>query len=126
MKTILVPLDGSRLAEAVLPAVSRIAQTCGSTVTLLHIIERGAPKEIHGERHGIVLRDANDHEPVFHGALHRLASHGHRISCGEPGYCSSSPAGRQRSNGVSRSPAGSFYRADSGTADHRPARRRIR
>lgn len=48
---LLVPLDGSRLAEAVLPAVSRIAQTCGSTVTLLHIIERDAPKEIHGERH---------------------------------------------------------------------------
>ncbi len=48
---LLVPLDGSRLAEAVLPAVSHIAQTCGSTVTLLHIIERDAPKEIHGERH---------------------------------------------------------------------------
>lgn len=48
---LLVPLDGSHLAEAVLPVVSQIAQTSGSEVILLHIIERDAPKEIHGDRH---------------------------------------------------------------------------
>jgi nucleotide-binding universal stress UspA family protein len=48
---LLVPLDGSHLAEAALPAVSHIARVCKSEITLIHIIERDAPKEIHGERH---------------------------------------------------------------------------
>jgi nucleotide-binding universal stress UspA family protein len=48
---LLVPLDGSRLAEVVLPAAARLAQTLGASVTLVHVIERNAPEEIHGERH---------------------------------------------------------------------------
>jgi nucleotide-binding universal stress UspA family protein len=48
---LLVPLDGSRLAEAALPAAAYLAQTLGASVTLVHIIERKAPQEIHGERH---------------------------------------------------------------------------
>jgi nucleotide-binding universal stress UspA family protein len=54
-KHILIPLDGSLLAEAVLPAGAYLAGVCGSLVTLLHVIERAAPQEVHGERH---LRDA--------------------------------------------------------------------
>lgn len=50
-KHLLVPLDGSHLAETVLPAASYLAQTLNATVTLIHIIERNAPKEIHSERH---------------------------------------------------------------------------
>jgi len=50
-KHLLVPLDGSRLAEAALPAAARLAQLLGASVTLLHAIERKAPQEIHGERH---------------------------------------------------------------------------
>jgi nucleotide-binding universal stress UspA family protein len=50
-KNLLVPLDGSRLAEAALPAAIYLAETLGAKVTLLHVIERGAPQEIHGERH---------------------------------------------------------------------------
>jgi nucleotide-binding universal stress UspA family protein len=48
---ILVPLDGSRLAESALPAASYIARVSGAEVTLIHVIERNAPKEIHGDRH---------------------------------------------------------------------------
>jgi nucleotide-binding universal stress UspA family protein len=48
---LLVPLDGSRLAEAVLPTVEQLAEVCGSTVILLHIIERTPHATIHGERH---------------------------------------------------------------------------
>jgi nucleotide-binding universal stress UspA family protein len=48
---LLVPLDGSRLAEAVLPVVERIAISCESAVILLHVIERGAPAAVHGEAH---------------------------------------------------------------------------
>ena len=38
MKTILVPLDGSALAEAVLPYVRLLANTLGARVRLLHVI----------------------------------------------------------------------------------------
>lgn len=47
----LVPLDGSRLAEAPLAAARSLAATLGARVTLLHIIERNAPPAIHGDRH---------------------------------------------------------------------------
>ena len=50
LKHLLVPLDGSRLAEAALPAASFVAGRLGARVTLLHVIERDAPQEIHGER----------------------------------------------------------------------------
>ncbi len=50
-KHLFVPLDGSRLAEAALPSAAVLAAALGASVTLLHIIERDAPAEIHGERH---------------------------------------------------------------------------
>jgi nucleotide-binding universal stress UspA family protein len=50
-KHILVPLDGSTLAEAALPAAVSLAQTFNAQVTLLHIIEQDAPDEIHRDRH---------------------------------------------------------------------------
>lgn len=50
-RRLLVPLDGSRLAEAVLPIVERLGQSCPATVILLHVLERGAPPAVHGERH---------------------------------------------------------------------------
>jgi nucleotide-binding universal stress UspA family protein len=48
---LLVPLDGSHLAEAVLPTVVALAQRCQSQVMLLHVVERHAPTRVHGERH---------------------------------------------------------------------------
>jgi nucleotide-binding universal stress UspA family protein len=57
-KHLLVPLDGSRLAEAALPAANYLAGTLDARVTLLHVIERGAPQEIHGERHLTVPEEA--------------------------------------------------------------------
>jgi nucleotide-binding universal stress UspA family protein len=50
-KHLLVPLDGSRLAEAALPAAATLSKKLGAWVTLIHVIERGAPREIHGEQH---------------------------------------------------------------------------
>jgi len=50
-KHILVPLDGSKLAEAAIPAAASLAQTLDSPVTLLHIMEQDAPQEIHKDRH---------------------------------------------------------------------------
>jgi nucleotide-binding universal stress UspA family protein len=54
----LVPLDGSRLAEAGLPIVERLAPVRGATVLLLHVIERGAPATVHGERHLQTVEEA--------------------------------------------------------------------
>jgi nucleotide-binding universal stress UspA family protein len=48
---ILVPLDGSRLAEDVLVPVGSLARHLDSKVTLLHVLERDAPRNVHGERH---------------------------------------------------------------------------
>jgi nucleotide-binding universal stress UspA family protein len=50
-KHLLVPLDGSHLAEAALPAAAYLAHVLDATVTLIHIIEHNAPKEVHKERH---------------------------------------------------------------------------
>ncbi len=50
-KRLLIPLDGSRLAEAALPPAASLAQITGAEVTLLHLIERDAPHEVHHERH---------------------------------------------------------------------------
>ncbi len=50
-KHLLVPLDGSNLAEAALPYASSLAQDLTAQVTLVHIIEEKPPAEIHGERH---------------------------------------------------------------------------
>jgi nucleotide-binding universal stress UspA family protein len=55
---LLVPLDGSRLAESALPAAAYIAEKMNATVTLLHIIERNAPKEVHSEPHLTNKEDA--------------------------------------------------------------------
>jgi nucleotide-binding universal stress UspA family protein len=48
---LLVPLDGSGLAETVLPAAAYLSETLGAAVTLIHIIEEGAAPFVHGERH---------------------------------------------------------------------------
>jgi nucleotide-binding universal stress UspA family protein len=50
-KHLLVPLDGSALAEAALPAAAYLAQPLGTSTTLIHVIEADAPQEIHGDRH---------------------------------------------------------------------------
>jgi len=50
-KHILVPLDGSKLAEAAIPVAASLAQTLDAPVTLLHIIEQDAPREVHRDHH---------------------------------------------------------------------------
>ena len=48
---LLVPLDGSQLAESALPAAVFIAQALKIPVTLVHIIEEDPPQAVHGEPH---------------------------------------------------------------------------
>lgn len=51
LKNILVPLDGSNLSEAALAPAALLAETLHAPVTLLHIIEQDAPREVHDDRH---------------------------------------------------------------------------
>lgn len=48
---ILLPLDGSALAESALPAAAYLARVFGAKITLVHIIEKGGGATVHGERH---------------------------------------------------------------------------
>ncbi len=50
-KHILVPLDGSRMAEAALPAANLLSKKFNGIITLFHVIERSAPREVHGQPH---------------------------------------------------------------------------
>lgn len=50
-KNLLIPLDGSSLAEAILPAAKSLGQHLGAQVTLLHVVEPSAPATIHGDTH---------------------------------------------------------------------------
>jgi nucleotide-binding universal stress UspA family protein len=51
VQRILVPLDGSRLAEAVLPAACAFARKLGASLVLLHVLEQEPPASVHGEPH---------------------------------------------------------------------------
>jgi nucleotide-binding universal stress UspA family protein len=57
-KHLLVPLDGSRLAEAALPVAAAVAGRVKGTLTLVHVIERNAPSEVHNERHLVTSAEA--------------------------------------------------------------------
>lgn len=83
---ILVPLDGSDLAESALPAAAYLARVLGARVTLVHIIERGAPATVHGERHLTgekeaevylenVARSAFTHETRVERHVHTALTH---------------------------------------------------
>ncbi|MFZ1083244.1 MAG: universal stress protein [Candidatus Kryptoniota bacterium] len=51
IKKLLVPLDGSSLAESVLPVAAQVARKIHAAITLIHVIEKHPPEKIHGQRH---------------------------------------------------------------------------
>lgn len=70
---VLVPLDGSRLAEASLQPAIALGARLQARVTLLHVLERRAPSTIHGERH---LAAASEAEAYLNGVASRFADAG--------------------------------------------------
>jgi nucleotide-binding universal stress UspA family protein len=68
---LLVPLDGSPAAEAILPAATLIARRLPAQVELLHVLERNAPIRVHGERH---LTSETDAESYLRGIAEQLAA----------------------------------------------------
>jgi nucleotide-binding universal stress UspA family protein len=55
---LLVPLDGSRMSESILPTAAQLARRSGATLTLVHVIERHAPAAVHNERHLVSAAEA--------------------------------------------------------------------
>ncbi|MEW6568616.1 MAG: universal stress protein [Chloroflexota bacterium] len=70
---VLVPLDGSRLAEAALPPAVTLAGKLGAGLTLIHIIERNAPEQVHRDRH---LRTSAEATAYLEEIAQRLAPQG--------------------------------------------------
>jgi nucleotide-binding universal stress UspA family protein len=50
-KHIIVPLDGSEMAEAALPAARYFARCFGARVSLVHLLEKGRPQTVHEQPH---------------------------------------------------------------------------
>jgi nucleotide-binding universal stress UspA family protein len=73
VRRILVPLDGSRLAEAALPAAASLAHTLKARLLLLHVLERDAPTTVHGEPH---LTNASEAKRYLDGHAARLRGSG--------------------------------------------------
>ena len=85
--TLLVPLDGSPAAEAILPAATVLARRLPARVELLHVLERNAPNRVHGERH---LTSETDAAGYLQGIGEQLAaedipvsSHVHLVRVGD-------------------------------------------
>ncbi len=69
-KRLLVPLDGSRLAESVLPAAQSLAECFHATMVVFHAVEQDAPATIHGDRH---LMNAEEAQTYLSDVAARLA-----------------------------------------------------
>lgn len=69
LNRILVPLDGSRLAESVLPAAQALANCFKASIYLLHVVEERAPETIHGETHLTTARAAGSYLAGIAGRL---------------------------------------------------------
>jgi nucleotide-binding universal stress UspA family protein len=74
VRHLIVPLDGSHLAEAALPIARQLAQKLSAPMTLVHLIERHPPQHIHGEHHLSSPAEAEQY----------LSELGHRISPSDP------------------------------------------
>jgi len=57
-KHLLVPLDGSRLSESAIPAAAQMAARMDAELTLVHVIEKHAPAEVHSDRHLVSAKEA--------------------------------------------------------------------
>jgi nucleotide-binding universal stress UspA family protein len=75
---LLVPLDGSTLAESALPVARGLARSLGARITLMHVIERDAEESVHGERH---LTAAGEATAYLDELQRRLAADGLAVDC---------------------------------------------
>jgi nucleotide-binding universal stress UspA family protein len=64
-KHLLVPLDGTPMAEAAVTVASFLAGRTGARVTLLHVIESGASDTVHGQPHLVGPEEAEEYLKVL-------------------------------------------------------------
>jgi nucleotide-binding universal stress UspA family protein len=77
-KHILVPIDGSLMAEAALPAAAFLAEKLGARVTLMHVVEKNAPDAVHGQPH---LKHADDALRYLQQIAQRCFPKGIQVDC---------------------------------------------
>lgn len=70
IRKILLPLDGSELAERAAPVAAALAARLRAEVFLLHVLERRAKARVHGQRH---LTDAAAAEEYLRALAARMA-----------------------------------------------------
>lgn len=74
----LVPLDGSRMAEAALPAAAFLAEKHKARVTLIHVVERNPPSEVHGQAH---LKNAQEATAYLNSLTQRSFPEEMQVDC---------------------------------------------
>lgn len=77
-KHILVPLDGSLMAESALPAAAFLAEKLAARVTLMHVVEKNAPSEVHGQSH---LKNAEEATAYLNELSQRGFPQGIQVDC---------------------------------------------
>ena len=75
-KRILVPLDGSKLAETVIPIASDLAKRYKAKLILFHVLEKEVPDAIHGQRHLGQVEEARNY---LNTLADQLAADGVRV-----------------------------------------------
>jgi nucleotide-binding universal stress UspA family protein len=74
-QNILVPLDGSSLAEQALPVAARLARACSGTITFLHVVDVSHAYVSYGAMQPIIAQDAIERSLASgKDYLHRLRS----------------------------------------------------
>lgn len=90
-KRFLIPLDGSRLAESVLPVAARLAALVSGTIQLVHVIEKAAPSSIHGDTHLQSAAQAESYLADIAGKLKasdlQVSVHVHSVPQGNVAQC---------------------------------------
>jgi nucleotide-binding universal stress UspA family protein len=84
IRKILVPLDGTALAESALPAAAFLANNLSAHVALLHVMEKKQKSHVHEQRHLSVVEEAerylNDIRSRFFNDSQRAAVHVHTVA----------------------------------------------
>ncbi len=78
LNRLLIPLDGSRLAESVLLMGLSLATHLHARLTLLHVMERSARATVHGDRH---LTSPAEAEQYLAGVAARFRAEGVEVEC---------------------------------------------
>ena len=81
-KRLLVPLDGSPVAEAIIPIASRIARGLGLEILLLRAVHDEPPRVVEAARHIVIDQTAQrtrEAEEYLQGVAGRLSAGGSRV-----------------------------------------------